>query len=554
MRPPPPLRASILSHVAAAWPAFQDLRAAAGAYAHKERLRNAVSILVNELRVALAAAHLCSRRSLIGGGDGPLSEEDHAASQACVSRAELLCDLARMIVSDGELPLRDFWHLSETQARLVCDQLRLVVGPAPGRAEQLVPAPSSGPVPQRQAFAQAPHVFLAAVASGLDLRSALSLFGNLSDGSYSFDDHAYYPVGKGLGPLSARVSLLGAAERLRFGGADGEPGWLVYVHAGEVAAVVSSRAVRVRWLDDLRRAAGGLESLPDFIALPRDEHGRPIIPTSRVTALVEARQAWEVELGQIDEVTRTIVGGRLVMPKVAFPSQQIYLRNHPSWENDAAAKQALGPVIAKWLATGVLEYVGWNDRAPLLLQPCGAVPKGTAPFYRLITDARRANDMYADWGVTYTTAAQLSSVLNRCDFTFSIDISDAYHLALWAGCGGELRPTRRPVVSTAHDSEPRVTWIDALINGCDPSTCLGGCDKDLSGIVIEGHIFRFASCQFGQKTAGSPLGSLVRSVARYFARLPTPVHVAAWVDDLIFIMSTPEHDVCDGLRADAPSA
>ena len=134
-----------------------------------------MSILVNELRVALAAAHLCSSRSLIGGGDGPLgSEEDHAASQASVSRAELLCDLARMIVSDGELPLRDFWHLSETQARLVCDQLRLVVGPAPGRAEQLVPAPSSGPVPQRQAFAQAPHVFLAAVACGLDLRSALS--------------------------------------------------------------------------------------------------------------------------------------------------------------------------------------------------------------------------------------------------------------------------------------------------------------------------------------------------------------------------------------------
>ena len=90
----------------------------------------------------------------------------------------------------------------------------------------------------------------------------------------------------------------------------------------------------------------------------------------------------------------------------------------------------MGPVIAKWLATGVLEYVGWNDRAPLLLQPCAAVPKGTAPFYRLITDARRANDMYADWGVTYTTAAQLSSVLNRCDFTFSIDISDEYHLAL----------------------------------------------------------------------------------------------------------------------------
>ena len=66
--------------------------------------------------------------------------------------------------------------------------------------------------------------------------------------------------------------------------------------------------------------------------------------------------------------------------------------------------------------------------------------------------------------------------------------------------------------------------------------------------MIEGHVFRFASCQFRQKTVGSPLGAIVRSVARYFARLPNPVHVAAWVDDLIFIMSTPEHGDCEGFE------
>jgi hypothetical protein len=54
----------------------------------------------------------------------------------------------------------------------------------------------------------------------------------------------------------------------------------------------------------------------------------------------------------------------------------------------------------------VLEYVAWDDKMPILLQPCGAVPKGTAPFYRLITDARFNNKFYSDW-VTYTTAAQL---------------------------------------------------------------------------------------------------------------------------------------------------
>jgi hypothetical protein len=81
------------------------------------------------------------------------------------------------------------------------------------------------------------------------------------------------------------------------------------------------------------------------------------------------------------------------------------------------------------------------------------------------------------------------------------------------------------------------------VNGCTPSTCRGGCDKDLSDIMIDGFVFRFAACQFGQKTAGSPLGSIVRAVARYFAQLPDPVHIASRVDNLIFIMSTvtPEH-------------
>ena len=80
-----------------------------------------------------------------------------------------------------------------------------------------------------------------------------------------------------------------------------------------------------------------------------------------------------------------------------------------------------------------------------------------------------------------------------------------------------------------------------MVNCCIPSTCRGGCYKDLSCIVIDGRVFRFAACQFGQQTVGSPLGSIVCAIARFFARLTDPVHVAAWVDDLIFIMSTQEH-------------
>jgi hypothetical protein len=65
-----------------------------------------------------------------------------------------------------------------------------------------------------------------------------------------------------------------------------------------------------------------------------------------------------------------------------------------------------------------------------------------------------------------------------------------------------------------------VSWVDAMVNGCTPSTCLGCCDKDLSGIMIHCFVFRFAACQFGQKTAGSPLGSIVRVVARYSRGYP----------------------------------
>jgi hypothetical protein len=113
--------------------------------------------------------------------------------------------------------------------------------------------------------------------------------------------------------------------------------------------------------------------LPDFIALPQDEVGRPIIPQSWVTALVEARDAWASELGTLDAVTRSITRGQLVMPRISASSQQKALRNHQSWENDENAKRAFGPVIAKWLTSGVLKYVAWDDRMHIRLQPCCAV-------------------------------------------------------------------------------------------------------------------------------------------------------------------------------------
>ncbi len=282
----------------------------------------------------------------------------------------------------------------------------------------------------------------------------------------------------------------------------------VYVSYGQIIALVSPKKLRVR----LRLVPGAtpltLSDLPSFIALPRDSEGRPKIPKSRVTALVEAQEAWHQELGSLDSVSSAIVRGLLVMPKIATPSKQKSLCNHLSWEDDPEAQAALGPIITKWLTQGVLEYVQWDDRQgtklhfksptaerrhvlcvrvggdrthasrpggagyarlsptrlghPVLLQPCGAVPKGSAPFYRLITDARFGNSMYSDWGVSYSSAADLSAALQPRDFTWSADLQDAHHLSrlsVFAGCCGELRPCKRPVPQ----ANGSVSWIDGWL-------------------------------------------------------------------------------------------
>ena len=128
-------------------------------------------------------------------------------------------------------------------------------------------------------------------------------------------------------------------------GCEGEADTTLLLVKGTVAAVVCGRRLRVQWPEEARRDAGGLESLSDFISRQRDEEGRPIIPTPRVTALVEAKEAWATELGTLDAVPRSITRGQLVMPRIAALSQQPALRNHPSWVKDEDAKRALGPLL-----------------------------------------------------------------------------------------------------------------------------------------------------------------------------------------------------------------
>jgi hypothetical protein len=227
----------------------------------------------------------------------------------------------------------------------------------------------SPPRSEEDTLAQSVHLFLAAIAQGLPAAGAMEAFGALGRGSFSHDDKCFYPESAALGPIADSIGLLSIARRLVGRGCEGEGDTTVFRLAGAVAAIVSDKALRAAWADGPRHWREGLEVLPDFIALPRDEAGRPIIPQSLVTALVEARDAWASELGTLDTVTRSITRGQLIMPRISAPSEQKALCNHPSWEINEDAKRALGPVIAKLLASGVLEYVAWDDRMPILLKP-----------------------------------------------------------------------------------------------------------------------------------------------------------------------------------------
>jgi hypothetical protein len=114
--------------------------------------------------------------------------------------------------------------------------------------------------------------------------------------------------------------------------------------------------------------------------------------------------------------------------------------------------------------------------------------------------------------------------------------------------------------------------------GCDPYTCLGFCDKAMSGFCIDGFVGRFAAAHFGQRNAGSPLNALMRCIQRFLARrapAPAPrpntrrlaspetdpvrrglhdtaLHTAVWVDDTVFVTKTPLHGLCSGLTGGCP--
>jgi hypothetical protein len=317
--------------------------------------------------------------------------------------------------------------------------------------------------------------------------------------------------------------------------------------------------------------------MPDFIRLKK-------LPKRDIMSVYNAAPKWHSRLGPLDRVTATIVEGRLVMPKPRFPLRPSRRPNHASWERNEAAKIAIGPKFATWAWQGIVEMVPTHCPLPLFIEPLGAVDKATDPFWRLILDARISNEYQDPWGVWYFSISALAALLDVNDIMFAEDLEDAYHLCIFAGCTG------KPMWTCVYTFDENGTVVPRwrLVMGCDPYTCLGFCDKAMSGFCIDGFIGRFAAAHFGQRNAGSPLNSLMRAIQRFLARRgpppprrahtrrapswcgdsdpassatpvprrglgPEALHSVVWVDDTVFVTKTPPHQPCAGLLGGCPT-
>ena len=548
---------ALFLEVAALWPGFGGLRAAASA-PKRTRLRTAIGALVSEARVIFGSALLAAR----GTADLRLP--------ASRGSAPAVHAWACFLLLEGHRLLRSLWHWSDDQRALLLAQLALLVNPVPWTPSSTPPAATlldllSFEGPARE-FPAVFCPFFHALAAGCPWDTALRAFASLPSGFFSADGRVF----------ACRALQTGDPDRLlcfSVHPADAAEQLSLFFRGPSLVAVACSHSLlpqsyipsarHMVFSHRLGRGSFPTRFMPDFIRLKRDASGRPVFPKRFVTSLVAARHEWHRILGPLDAVTAAIVDGKLVMPKPKFPLRPSWRKNHASWENNHEARRALGPKFAAWMCQCIVEIVPPGCPLPLFIEPLGAVDKATDPFWRLILDARLSNEHHDEWGVWYLSVSALAALLDHCDVMFAEDLEDAYHLSAFAGCTGELRWSR----VLTFDEQGSLVWAWRLVLGCDPTTCLGFCDKAMSGFCIDGFVARFAAAHFGQRNAGSPLNAFMRAVLRYLASRhsaadaakglrrglgPRALHSAVWVDDTVFVTKTVPHPPCAGLGGGCP--
>jgi len=287
--------------------------------------------------------------------------------------------------------------------------------------------------------------------------------------------------------------------------------------------------------------------------MPQNAEGGIERPKHGVATVVEVAERWETLMGPLDGTTRAIVSGRYVVPWTTQPTRRDWRPNHKSWEQDPKAKAALGGKLAEWIYLGIMGVVLGNvPNPPVTVSPFAAVDKTTAPFYRLVQDAREPNKGVAPWKVKYYTAGDLALMLDYGDILFALDLADAYHLAALPGCHTRRRMERW--FEAGPDGSLTMVERQQLRIGCSSCDCSSFCDKSMAAVMLEGQLYRLEACHFGQATAGAPLAYLVNTVRRHFAGRtgglgPAPrawlgrgaLPSVVWVDDTAWVVKGSRH-------------
>ena len=270
------------------------------------------------------------------------------------------------------------------------------------------------------------------------------------------------------------------------------------------------------------------------------------VPDKDVAYITFSKEAWRRKLGTLPSELETLLDGMDCVSRTGQTFAPMFMRHHPSLDEEAL--EALWPTIAKMLWKRQFEYVERHHQIPRNVMACGAVPKSTAPFRRLITDYRPSNVFVDPWPVRYISIKGLALLLEHNSLFWTRDLAGAYYNGVLGGCGASPKEVLTWILNSARDG-----YVPKKSKqfGCGPGDCSNWCEKSLGGVCLGGHIMRLAACQFGAKTSNGPLSLFVDSFMDIVRRYRESVNGVSFVDDLLFylklLMRPEEHGRCSGL-------
>ena len=492
------------------------------------RFRTELASIVNLLQVRLADAFYSS----LQGATQAILLSQHSDT------AEILA-LCRALCSD--ISVLRAWNFKDEQLELVDARLQPVCGH--GRVFDLRVAPVILLDEPLGEICDAPFllsILFILISEQFGLFSLILMLARASQGRWDVSGRVFIPLDF--------VTDMPALE-FETGAQRGIGNVTVTLRGNSISAIRFQHP----WPQTERRRCSNF--LPDYIRLPlagspwptRYPHSRPhggilTLPETDVAFLTLSKRNWIRRFGTLKAELDAILSGRYCIAKSEDVVTPIYCRNHPSWEDNPEAQAALWPEIARMIWKGVLEYVSRHCRLPLCIVAVGAVPKNTAPFWRLITDCRPINLYAVPWRVKYITLGGLALLLTPSCFFWVIDLTAAYHSVVLGGCGRPYIEITRFQVSA--DGKSYVPY-KTRVYGCTPESCNGCCDKAYMGIMLNGYCFRFACCTFGHRTSNGPLAVLTDAILQHAAQRQS-IDGACYVDDFIFVHHVAGHVECPG--------